>query len=169
MHIAQSNYYSILGIPTPQTADDESITPEVLKSAYRKALLRHHPDRKAGEKVIDRSAKVDDKVTVDQIIEAYEVLADPTRRNKYHEDLLKRTRSALGKSGERSAFETFDLEELECREVDQGVVWERVCRCGGVYRISEKQLEEVAGDGEIVVGCRGCSLAIKIIFDVVDE
>lgn len=168
MQIGQPDYYSILSIPTPKTADDQSITPEALKSAYRKALLRHHPDRKPEERIIDRTTKAGDKVTVDQIIEAYEVLADPARREKYHEDLLKKTRSALGKNGERSAVETVDLEDLGCREGDQGAVWERECRCGGVYRVSERQLEEVAGEGEIVVGCRGCSLAVRIVFDVVE-
>lgn len=168
MQLAQPDHYSILGIPTPKNADDPSITPEVLKSAYRNALLLHHPDRRPNEKGTEGGAE---KVTVDQIVQAYEVLADPIARARYH-DLLVKQRSTLslgvGKGVERSAVETFDLEELECRDTDQGAVWERLCRCGGLYLVSERQLGEVAGDGEIVMGCRGCSLFIRVVFDVVE-
>lgn len=163
MQIGQDDYYTILGLSIPHYPHDTTVSPESLKSAYRKALLLNHPDRNPAQQPAT-------SFTVDQIIQAYETLANPASRLKYYEALSKQTsNSGLAKGTERSAVETFDLEELQYRESAQGGVWERPCRCGSTYQVNEKQLEEVASDGEIVVGCRGCSLSIKITFDAVEE
>lgn len=162
MKLGQDDLYTILGLPITH-AQDTTLAPETLKIAYRKALLQHHPDRKSAQQPANT-------FTVDQIIEAYETLTNPATRLKYHEALSKQSsNSGLAKSTERSAVETFDLEDLEFQESAQGALWEKSCRCGSTYQVNEKQLEEAASDGEIVVGCRGCSLHIKITFDTVEE
>lgn len=163
MRIGQDDYYTILNLTIPSSLQDTTTNSETLKTAYRKALLQHHPDRKSTE----QTATI---FTVDQILQAYETLANPATRLKYDEILLKQGHGqGLAKGVERSAVETFDLEDLQYHETSTGGVWEKSCRCGSTYQVNEKQLEEVASDGEIVVGCRGCSLSIKITFDAVEE
>ncbi|MFH1074995.1 MAG: J domain-containing protein [Candidatus Firestonebacteria bacterium] len=62
------NYYDILGID--KQADAKTIT-----SAYRKLAKKHHPDYNPGDK------KAEDKFK--EINEAYEVLSDKSKREKY--------------------------------------------------------------------------------------
>lgn len=171
-----ANYYTILGVPTPANANDASLTPEQLKRAYRRALLLHHPDRTVTtqEQGSPRSSlppNVPARFTVDQIIRAYEVLADPSSRAKYHQLLFRRSREGFGlaKSADGLAVETVDLDDLECIETASGGRWKRSCRCGSMYQFDERQLEAVARDGEIVVACPGCSLFIRVTFDAVEE
>jgi DnaJ-class molecular chaperone len=59
-----SSLYQKLGIP-------KSSTPEQVKKAYRKAALKHHPD------------KGGDEETFKDICGAYEVLSDPEKRDLY--------------------------------------------------------------------------------------
>lgn len=163
MRVGQDDYYTILGLPVPPGIQDTTSTPETLKTAYRRALLRHHPDRKPAE----RPTRA---FTIDQITEAYNTLANPSSRLKYNEVLSKQIYgSGLPKGAERSAVETFDLEDLEFHESGKGSTWEKSCRCGSTYQVNERQLEAAASDAEIVVGCRGCSLSIRVTFDAVEE
>ncbi len=62
------DYYKILGVEP--TASSEEI-----KRAYRKLALQYHPDRNPGDKAAEERFK--------EIAEAYEVLADPSKRAKY--------------------------------------------------------------------------------------
>ena len=76
---SKRDYYDVLGVS--RTADAEEI-----KKAYRKAALQHHPDRNPGDK------KAEDKFK--EATEAYQVLADPEKRQLYdqygHEGLQSR-------------------------------------------------------------------------------
>jgi len=55
--------------------------------------------------------------------------------------------------------------------------WYRGCRCGRErgYMVSEGDLEEAVGngerkgEGEVVVGCVGCSLWVRVTFAVAEE
>ncbi|XP_020275832.1 uncharacterized protein LOC109850267 [Asparagus officinalis] len=90
------NMYMILGIESSSSAAD-------IKKAYRKAALRHHPD-KAGQSLV-RNENVDDglwrevaaEVHADadrlfkMIGEAYTVLSDPTKRLQYDDEEELRT------------------------------------------------------------------------------
>lgn len=69
----------------------------------------------------------------------------------------------------RTGIETVDLDDLEVDEA-QGI-WYRSCRCGDErgFLIKEADLEEAAEDGEVSVGCRGCSLWLKVLFGVVED
>ena len=62
------DFYAILGVG--RTADAEEI-----KKAYRKAALKHHPDRNPGDKKAEEKFK--------ECAEAYEVLCDPEKRRLY--------------------------------------------------------------------------------------
>src|ERR1700674_5083320 len=62
------DYYSTLGVA--KTATEKEI-----KQAYRKLARKHHPDVNPGDKSAETRFK--------EINEAYEVLGDPAKREKY--------------------------------------------------------------------------------------
>ncbi len=62
------DYYAILGI-------DKSVTDSEIKKRFRKLALQYHPDKNPGDKVAEEKFK--------EISEAYEVLSDPEKRQKY--------------------------------------------------------------------------------------
>jgi curved DNA-binding protein len=62
------DYYAVLGVP--KNADQE-----VIKKAYRKLALKHHPDKNPGDSKAEEKFK--------EITEAYAVLSDPEKRRQY--------------------------------------------------------------------------------------
>ena len=64
------DYYEVLGVT--KTADGEEI-----KRAYRRLAMKYHPDRNDGE------SKADAEIKFKECAEAYEVLADPAKRQRY--------------------------------------------------------------------------------------
>lgn len=65
--MAKKDYYDVLGVPKGANAEE-------IKKAYRKKALEHHPDR---------SKSKDSEEKFKEASEAYEVLSDPDKRNKY--------------------------------------------------------------------------------------
>jgi len=66
--MAKRDYYEILEIS--KNADDSEI-----KKAYRKMAIKHHPDKNPGNKEAEDKFK--------EAAEAYEVLRDPQKRQRY--------------------------------------------------------------------------------------
>jgi len=62
------DYYQVLGVSKNATTDE-------IKRAYRKQAMKYHPDRNPGNKAAEEKFK--------EINEAYEVLSDPKKREKY--------------------------------------------------------------------------------------
>lgn len=62
------DYYSVLGV-------DKKASSEEIKKAFRKLAVKYHPDRNPGNKAAEEKFK--------EISEAYEVLGDTEKRNKY--------------------------------------------------------------------------------------
>lgn len=62
------DYYSVLGINKKASADE-------IKKAFRKLAVKYHPDRNPGDKQAENKFK--------EISEAYEVLGDVDKRQKY--------------------------------------------------------------------------------------
>src|SRR3954462_12181525 len=67
MAVAFRDYYETLGVPRGASQDE-------IKSAYRKLARKYHPDVSKEEDADDRFKEVS---------EAYEVLRDPEKREKY--------------------------------------------------------------------------------------
>ena len=68
--MAYKDYYKILGV-------DKTAAADVIKKAYRKLAMKHHPDQNPGDKVAEEKFK--------EINEANEVLSNPDKRKRYDE------------------------------------------------------------------------------------
>ena len=62
------DYYEVLGVAKTASADE-------IKSAYRKLAMKYHPDRNPGDKAAEEKFK--------DAAEAYDVLHDPEKRQRY--------------------------------------------------------------------------------------
>lgn len=159
------NYYEILGF----RQDEPSLSPEDVKKSYRKALLSHHPDKSA--KTGDQTARTTKSgtLTVDDIALAYKTLSEPALKAEYDRWLASNAQSDdAGKGSGRihhTGLETVDLDDLAFNDKSQS--WTRTCRCGvGGFEVTEEELEENLEDRELIVGCAGCSLWLRVLFSV---
>ena len=66
--MAKRDYYEVLGVAKTATADE-------LKKAYRKKAIQYHPDKNPGDKEAEEKFK--------EAAEAYDVLSDPQKRQRY--------------------------------------------------------------------------------------
>lgn len=91
--MAGKDFYEVLGIP-------RGAAPEEIKKAYRRAALKHHPDRNPENKEAEERFK--------EAAEAYSVLIDPDKKavyDQYGRDGLR----SQGYSGfDSSVFEDFE-------------------------------------------------------------
>ena len=65
---SKRDYYEVLGVSKTATADE-------IKSAYRKLAMKYHPDRNPGNKEAEEKFR--------EAAEAYDVLHDPEKRQRY--------------------------------------------------------------------------------------
>jgi len=70
MAATKRDYYEILGVA--KTATDEEI-----KRSYRRLAMKYHPDRNEG------AGKAEAEIHFKECAEAYEILSDPERRQRY--------------------------------------------------------------------------------------
>src|SRR5881296_820762 len=94
----QTDYYGLLGV-------SRSATDEQIRSAYRKLARQYHPDVNSASDASERFKA---------ITEAYEVLTDQQRRQRY--DMFGSTTGGLGDFGIGDLFETSFGGDLRRRE-----------------------------------------------------
>lgn len=82
--MAKSDYYELLGVSRSAT-DDE------IKKAYRKLAMKYHPDKNQGDTVAEEKFK--------EISEAYEVLSDAQKRQRYDQFGHDGMKQAFGPGG----------------------------------------------------------------------
>ncbi|KAL5362060.1 CSL zinc finger-domain-containing protein [Aspergillus floccosus] len=185
------DFYQILNLPF-SASTTSGFTKQQLKVAYHRALLNHHPDKASTvTPTTDTSSTTPTSLptdrphrtqpdstprpvyTIDQITTAYKTLSDPQLRADYDRALRLDRSTAAAREKNATVFHTglevVDLEDLECDE--EAACWYRGCRCGDErgFCIEESDLEREAEHGEIVVGCRGCSLWMKVLFAVAED
>lgn len=185
------NYYDVLGCPLPRLGATSLNNDLDLRKAYKLALLAAHPDKQPiGAIPTPPSGAHTPKrgpYSVDDVKEAYAVLGDAKKRKEYNEFLFRHASLRTGDGsihGEARegdfilGLEMLDLSDFETLDVDeqedvQGAEWTRACRCGNEegFRIREEELEdaEKRGEKEVLVGCEGCSLWVRVGFDVEED
>ena len=167
MSTLSPSHYEILGI-----ANRSDLTASDVKEAYRRTLLAQHPD-KAKDRPTNSTYS-----SIDQISTAYKTLIDPDQRRAYDRTLGKHADSHVDVSGDvgHTGIESYDLDDLDHRVTKEGnSIWSKTCRCGNSdgYMVTEQELERAVDRTattpevqEVLVGCRGCSLAIRVVFNV---
>lgn len=93
--MGKMDYYRILGLP--ETADTEAV-----KRAYRRMVKGCHPDAHPGDKNAEERFK--------QITEAYAVLSDAEKREKYDSERAGATRGQKAAAGGQSGGQPFGPE-----------------------------------------------------------
>ncbi|MFB6355554.1 MAG: DnaJ domain-containing protein [bacterium] len=91
----QKDYYDILGV-------DEDASEEEIKKAYKKLAKKYHPDRSDEENAEDKFKEIG---------EAYAVLSDPEKREKY-DQFRKYGRGQQGPQGFNFDSSGFDFQDL---------------------------------------------------------
>lgn len=164
----QTNYYEILGL----RQNELSLPADLVKKAYRKALLSHHPDKTSKAAASDSVSPQTQAVTVDEVALAYKTLSEPSLKAEYDRWLASNSASDGSSDAHGSnrihhtGLETVDLDDLAFDEETQS--WSRGCRCGvgGGYVVTEDELEKNLEERELIVGCKGCSLWLRVLFSV---
>ncbi|KAA8648929.1 diphthamide biosynthesis protein 4 [Aspergillus tanneri] len=190
------DHYEILNLPF--TGTPTALSKQQLKIAYHKALLKHHPDKasmvakdahiqvtrpSSPSSTFDSSHASGRIYTIDEITAAYKTLSDPRLRAEY-DRCLRLDRSKISECEStgtvfHTGLEVVDLEDLVFDDGDNaakeegqmsGAIWYRGCRCGDErgFQVTEDDLARESEHGDIVIGCRGCSLWTKILFAVED-
>lgn len=177
------NHYTILALPSPSTLKAPAPSEKDIKNAYRRAILLNHPDKAsipaadtAGRQSQQKSQSL---YSIDAITVAYRTLISPALRIEYDRSLALTAPSPTSTGAfaqpHNPGLETIDLDEMHYvssdePEADGSGLWWKGCRCGKemAFVIPERELEEYAEEGEVVIECGGCSLWVRIVFGVLE-
>lgn len=154
------NHYKVLALPHPLSTNKE-ISYHDIKLAYRRALLRNHPDKREGNKTTMTEIPT---YTIDQITFAFKILGNPVTRTQHNRSLELYSKESHSVEGSHPGLDTTDLDDFISNEEQR--IWYRSCRCGNEqgFTVTEDELEKNAKYGEVIIGCCGCSLWLRVTF-----
>lgn len=145
----QRHHYIALDLPFSNDKPDTA----QLKAAYRRALLKYHPDK---------GKSLGQGQSIDAITEAYRVLLEYTDEP---------SRASLQEPVQNvpENIENVDLDDM--RYDEKASCYYRACRCGRemAYVVTEDQLYRLGSASGVspsrtLVACHGCSLWLGIDF-----
>ena len=96
------DYYEVLGVGKSATADE-------IKKAYRKLAMKHHPDRNPDNKDAAEKFK--------EICEAYEVLSDTDKRQRYDQYGHAGMKSAFGPGGVDFGRDFSHMQDMDLQDI----------------------------------------------------
>jgi len=108
------DYYEVLGVAKTATAEE-------IKKAYRKKAIQYHPDKNPGDKDAEEKFK--------EAAEAYEVLSDPQKRQRYDQFGFAGMQGAGGFSGGGG----FSMEDIFSQFGDLFESWGMGSNMGGHF------------------------------------
>ena len=166
--VPTKSHFTVLSLPEPSLSSPPP-SPSEVKAAYKSALLRHHPDKtpSVGRQYASPTP------TIDEITLAYRTLSSSVERDIYMKGLLAQRKRDASTSTPgltpHDGNEAIDLEKMQYDPQERS--YYRACRCGRArgYTVTEAELEEHAGLGEVSIGCEGCSLIIRVEFEAVED
>ena len=96
------DYYEVLGVSKSAAADE-------IKKAYRKLAMKHHPDRNPDNKDAAEKFK--------EICEAYEVLSDTDKRQRYDQYGHAGMKSAFGPGGFDFGRDFSHMQDMDLQDI----------------------------------------------------
>jgi diphthamide biosynthesis protein 4 len=173
-------HFEVLGLPR-----SSEISTADVRRAYRKSLLKYHPDKARRNLPISDDAKT----RIDDVKEAFRVLSDSELREEYERNLALVRHKESGESQPLTGVEAISLDDMIYHEASQSMEtssensdhenldnssrWTRSCRCGQEqgFEVYEEDLEEAleAKSNDVLVGCNGCSLWLRVGFEQVEN
>ncbi|MBW0465175.1 hypothetical protein O181_004890 [Austropuccinia psidii MF-1] len=161
----QPTHYEILQVPF-------GATDAQIRQAFRHLIRLHHPDKapSANNEQVNLDPRSDSYQLAQRLIEAYNILSDPSHRRAYDQK-LKSQISNQTNSSSQYVSQTIDLSEftqLSIEDQDQSKSYDQFilsCRCGGHFMINSNQMESNLD----IISCNGCSLRIKVEFKCSEE
>uniref|UniRef100_T1JDW0 Diphthamide biosynthesis protein 4 n=1 Tax=Strigamia maritima TaxID=126957 RepID=T1JDW0_STRMM len=134
-------FYDLLGV-------EQNASRAEIKEKYQKLVRQVHPDK---QELCDSNHFI-------EIDKAWKVLGDEDERRRYDAELLEKELE-----NEICIQETIDSSMLsKARDV-----FYYPCRCGDTFSVEESQFKDHS-QNDLLLGCNGCSLFIKIIFSEIN-
>jgi diphthamide biosynthesis protein 4 len=159
-----------------------------IKLAYRRALLRFHPDKLSrnlaqhfpGDRNLETPSALPSSTSASNVAstdiallkDAYITLSSPHLRARFDRQVEPEPGDRAAVNGPRPAqiISLEDFDEVENTEnlggmTDRNQSWCYRCRCGGVYIIGSSEMDE----GQHLVACDSCSEVIWVGYELVEE
>ncbi|KAE9370316.1 DnaJ-domain-containing protein [Stipitochalara longipes BDJ] len=139
--------YKVLGIEKSASADE-------VKSAYRKAALKHHPDKATPETKDEATLKFQ------EIAFAYAVLSDPVRRKRY---------DVTGSTAESIDFEDFSWSEFYSEQFRDVITTESIEAFSRQYKGSDEEKDDLLNAYEKFKGSWGKIYATVMLSNPLED
>lgn len=186
--------FEVLSI-SPRSLDgqDPASQAKIARQAYRRALLKHHPDRQAQNTTDEKAAASSDSssasnrsssqhFTVDQITEAYTVLSDAKKRREYTRTLRSQTKTTVSsgayantkrrRKSRASGADTVVLDDDMSWDGKRKLYYHACDGCGKArgFSLKEDEIEDDSEeDLELTLQCVGCEKSLRVLVPALDD